>query len=100
MAIARALALNPKLIVADEPTSALDVSVRAQVLNLLADLKKELNLAMVFISHDLQTVRQVSDRIVVMNGGLIVEQGEAAEVFDFPQKEYTRILLDAAPSLL
>ncbi len=85
---------------ADEPTSALDVSVRAQVLNLLADLKKELNLAMVFISHDLQTVRQVSDRIVVMNGGLIVEQGKAADVFDYPQKEYTQILLDAAPSLL
>ena len=85
---------------ADEPTSALDVSVRAQVLNLLADLKKELNLAMVFISHDLQTVRQVSDRIVVMNGGLIVEQGKAADVFDHPQKEYTQILLDAAPSLL
>lgn len=100
VAIARALALNPKLIVADEPTSALDVSVRAQVLNLLADLKKELNLAMVFISHDLQTVRQVSDRIVVMNGGLIIEQGNAAEVFDTPKEEYTKILLDAAPSLL
>lgn len=100
VAIARALALNPKLIVADEPTSALDVSVRAQVLNLLADLKKELNLAMVFISHDLQTVRQVSDRIVVMNGGLIVEQGKANDVFDHPEKEYTRVLLDAAPSLL
>lgn len=100
VAIARALALNPKLIVADEPTSALDVSVRAQVLNLLADLKKELNLAMVFISHDLQTVRQVSDRIVVMNGGLIVEQGKANDVFDHPEKEYTQILLDAAPSLL
>ncbi|MDH2925505.1 peptide/nickel transport system ATP-binding protein [Nicoletella semolina] len=100
VAIARALALSPKLIVADEPTSALDVSVRAQVLNLLADLKKELNLAMVFISHDLQTVRQVSDRIVVMNGGLIVEQGDAAEVFDNPTKEYTKTLLSAAPSLL
>lgn len=100
VAIARALALNPKLIVADEPTSALDVSVRAQVLNLLADLKKELNLAMVFISHDLQTVRQVSDRIVVMNGGLIVEQGNATDVFDTPKEEYTKILLDAAPSLL
>lgn len=100
VAIARALALSPKLIVADEPTSALDVSVRAQVLNLLADLKKELNLAMVFISHDLQTVRQVSDRIVVMNGGLIVEQGKASDVFDTPKEEYTRILLDAAPSLL
>lgn len=76
------------------------MSVRAQVLNLLADLKKELNLAMVFISHDLQTVRQVSDRIVVMNGGLIVEQGDAMDVFDNPQQEYTKILLNAAPSLL
>ena len=100
VAIARALALNPKLIVADEPTSALDVSVRAQVLNLLADLKKELNLAMVFISHDLQTVHQVSDRIVVMNGGQIIETGSADEVFDTPTQEYTRVLINAAPSLL
>ena len=98
--LSRALALNPKLIVADEPTSALDVSVRAQVLNLLADLKKELNLAMVFISHDLQTVHQVSDRIVVMNGGQIVESGSADEVFDTPTQEYTRVLINAAPSLL
>lgn len=100
VAIARALALNPKLIVADEPTSALDVSVRAQVLNLLADLKKELNLAMVFISHDLQTVHQVSDRIVVMNGGKIVEMGDASDVFERPTQEYTRTLIEAAPSLL
>ena len=85
---------------ADEPTTALDVSVRAQVLNLLADLKKELNLAMVFISHDLQTVNQVSDRIVVMNGGKIIEMGNARDVFDNPQEEYTRTLLAAAPSLL
>lgn len=100
VAIARALTLNPKLIVADEPTSALDVSVRAQILNLLADLKVELNLAMVFISHDLQTVRQVSDRIVVMNEGIIVEQGTAIQIFEQPQQIYTRSLLNAAPSLL
>ncbi|TCJ97995.1 peptide/nickel transport system ATP-binding protein [Volucribacter psittacicida] len=100
VAIARALALNPKLIVADEPTSALDVSVRAQVLNLLADLKKELNLAMVFISHDIQTVRQVSDRIVVMFAGQIMEQGTTQEIFDNPNIDYTKKLLGAAPSLL
>ena len=85
MAIARALALNPKLIVADEPTSALDVSVRAQVLNLLADLKKELNLAMVFISHDIQTVRQVSDCIIVMYGGQILETGSTEEISTIQQ---------------
>ena len=100
VAIARALALNPKLIVADEPTSALDVSVRAQVLNVLADLKKELNLAMVFISHDIQTVRQVSDRIVVIYGGQILETGSTEEIFNHPTVDYTRKLLGVAPSLL
>lgn len=100
VAIARALALNPKLIVADEPTSALDVSVRAQVLNLLADLKKELNLAMVFISHDIQTVRQVSDKIVVMYAGQIVESGTVDQIFENPKMDYTKRLLGAAPSLL
>jgi len=86
--------------VADEPTSALDVSVRAQVLNLLADLKKELNLAMVFISHDIQTVRQVSDRIVVMYGGQILETGSTEDIFNHPTVDYTRKLLGVAPSLL
>lgn len=100
VAIARALALDPDLVVADEPTSALDVSVRAQILNLLSDLKTRLNLAMVFISHDIQTVRYVSDRIVVMYAGRIVEQGPAAAVFDDPADDYTRTLLGAAPSLL
>ena len=100
VAIARALALDPDLIVADEPTSALDVSVRAQVLNLLTDLKARLNLGMVFISHDIQTVRYVSDRICVMNSGRIVEEGDAAQVFDHPTNAYTRTLLGAAPSLL
>ena len=100
VAIARALSLNPDAIIADEPTSALDVSVRAQILNLLTDLKKELGLAMVFISHDIQTVRYISDDIVVMNGGKIVEQGEAKQVFQHPQDPYTKMLLGAAPSLL
>ena len=100
VAIARALALEPAVIVADEPTSALDVSVRAQVLNLLTDLKSELNLGMVFISHDIQTVRYVSDTICVMNSGQIVERGDAAQVFDAPTNDYTRTLLGAAPALL
>lgn len=100
VAIARALALGPDIIVADEPTSALDVSVRAQVLNLLSDLKKELNLGMVFISHDIATVRYVSDRICVMYFGQIVEQGPAEQVFDRPTNDYTKKLLGAAPSLL
>lgn len=100
VAIARALALKPDAIIADEPTSALDVSVRAQILNLLMDLKKELNLAMVFISHDIQTVRYISDRIIVMNAGRAVEVGSAEEVFNNPKDDYTRLLLGAAPSLL
>ena len=100
VAIARALALNPQVIVADEPTSALDVSVRAQILNLLTDLKNELGLGMVFISHDIQTVRYLSDEIAVMNKGRVVEFGDAARVFDDPADPYTRSLLGAAPSLL
>ncbi|OXN00780.1 ABC transporter ATP-binding protein [Bifidobacterium vansinderenii] len=100
VAIARALSLNPDAIIADEPTSALDVSVRAQILNLLSDLKKSLGLSMVFISHDIQTVRYVSDEIVVMNHGTIVEHGEAHDVLNNPQDPYTQMLLGAAPSLL
>lgn len=100
VAIARALSLSPDAIIADEPTSALDVSVRAQILNLLMDLKRDLGLSMVFISHDIQTVRYISDRIIVMNGGQAVEQGKASEVFENPKDDYTRLLLGAAPSLL
>ena len=100
VAIARALSLNPDAIIADEPTSALDVSVRAQILNLLSDLKKKLNLSMVFISHDIQTIRYISDEVVVMNHGTIVERGETHQVINNPQNEYTKILMGAAPSLL
>lgn len=100
VAIARALVLGPDVIIADEPTSALDVSVRAQVLNLLLDLKREMGLGLVFISHDINTVRYVSDRICVMLGGEIVEENTTEEIFGNPQHEYTRELLSAVPSLL
>jgi peptide/nickel transport system ATP-binding protein len=95
--VARALALNPTVVVADEPTSALDVSVRAQIINLLCDLKEELEISIVFISHDLLTVRYVSDRIAVMYLGEVVEYGPAEQVFDHPAHPYTRALLDAIP---
>ena len=100
VAIARALSIGPDCIIADEPTSALDVSVRAQILNLLTDLKHELGLAMVFISHDIQTVRYISDEICVMNGGTVVEHGNAKQIFEDPKDPYTKLLLGAAPSLL
>ncbi|MFJ9421228.1 ABC transporter ATP-binding protein [Streptomyces sp. NPDC101249] len=100
VAIARALALGPALLVADEPTSALDVSVRAQILNLLLDLRERLGLAMVFVSHDIQTVRRMSDRVVTMYLGRIVEEAPAADVTDRARHPYTRALFSAAPGLL
>jgi peptide/nickel transport system ATP-binding protein len=95
--IARALALSPSIIVADEPTSALDVSVRAQVINLLADLREELGISVVFISHDLSIVRHISDMIAVMYLGKIVEYGSVEQVFESPKHPYTKALLYAAP---
>jgi peptide/nickel transport system ATP-binding protein len=95
--IARSLTLGPSFVICDEPVSALDVSVQAQVLNLLNDLKKEFNLTVIFISHDLSVVRYISDRIMVMNKGKIEEIGNADDVYFHPQKEYTKKLIDSIP---
>ncbi|MGA4685458.1 oligopeptide/dipeptide ABC transporter ATP-binding protein [Micromonospora sp. AB353] len=100
VSIARALALEPGLVIADEPTSALDVSVRAQILNLLLDLKDRLGLAMVLVSHDIQTVKRVSDRVVTMYLGRIVEQTPADLLPEGGRHPYTRALFSATPGLL
>ncbi len=97
IAIARALALEPRIIIADEPVSALDVSIQAQILNLLAGLVRRMNLSLIFISHDLAVVKHISDRIAVMYRGKIVEIGDAVDVMNNPQHEYTRTLLSAIP---
>jgi oligopeptide/dipeptide ABC transporter ATP-binding protein len=97
VAVARALALNPKLIVLDEPTSALDVSVQAQIINLLDELKHSLGLTYLFISHDLNVVQHISDRIGVMYLGKLVELGDAQAVYDEPLHPYTQALFGSIP---
>ncbi|NLT71970.1 MAG: ABC transporter ATP-binding protein [Verrucomicrobiaceae bacterium] len=99
IAIARALGPEPKLILADEPVSALDVSIQSQILNLLLELRNELGLTMIFISHDLSVVRYIADRIAVMDEGKIVETGEADALFTAPESEVTRALLRAIPKI-
>ena len=95
--IARALAMEPEILVADEPVSALDVSVQAQVLELIDDVRKRFNLAVLFITHDLRVAAQVCDRIAVMHKGEVVEEGTTAAVFAAPKHDYTRALFDSAP---
>ena len=99
IAIARALILNPKLIIADEPVSALDASIQAQIINLLKDLKKERNLTILFISHDLNVIRYLADRVGVMYFGKLVEENSADKIFNSPKADYTKLLLNSAPTL-
>ena len=100
IAIARALVVAPSIVILDEATSALDVSVRAQVLELLANLSRRMGISYLFVSHDLDVMRAVTDRILIMKSGQIVEQGETGRVFEAPEHPYTKSLLAAKPSLL
>ncbi len=99
IAIARALAPRPRVLIGDEPVSALDVSVRAQILNLLEDLRVGFDLTLVLVSHDLSVVRHMSDRVLVMSRGEVVEEGATRELFRSPRHPYTRLLLDSIPTL-
>jgi peptide/nickel transport system ATP-binding protein len=99
LCIARALGLKPKLLVCDEVVSALDVSVQAQIVHLLLELRKTHGLALLFITHDLSLVRAIADRVLVMNAGVVVEEGPTAELFAHPKQEYTRALIAAVPRM-
>ncbi|RVA11125.1 ATP-binding cassette domain-containing protein, partial [Mesorhizobium sp. M7D.F.Ca.US.004.03.1.1] len=99
LSIARAIITRPKLVVADEPVSALDVSIRAQILDLFAELNQKLGIAYLFITHDLTVARAITDEVLVMHDGKIVERGKTNEVLDHPQSEAAKALVTAAPDL-
>lgn len=99
VSVARALACEPEVLIADEPVSALDVSVQARVLNLLRELRRDLGISILLIAHDLAVVKNVCDRICVMERGLFVDSGEAADVFEHPTSDYTKRLLSAVPKI-
>ncbi len=100
IAIARALVLNPKLIIADEPVSALDASIQAQIINLLKELKFQKNLTILFISHDLNVIRYLADRVGIMYFGKLIEENLTENIFKYPKEFYTKTLLDSAPNLV
>lgn len=99
IAIARALVLNPALLIADEPVSALDASIQAQIINLFKELRKRRNLTILFISHDLNVIKYLADRVGIMYFGRLVEENDTLSVFGYPKHEYTKILLNSAPIL-
>jgi len=99
IAIARALVLNPRLLIADEPVSALDASIQAQIINLFKELRKQRNLTILFISHDLNVIRYLADRVGIMYFGKLIEENDALSIFNFPKNDYTKLLLSSAPIL-
>lgn len=100
IAIARALVLNPKFLIADEPVSALDASIQAQIINLMKDLKRKRELTILFISHDLNVIRYIADRVGIMYFGNLVEENDTISIFHYPKQEYTKILLSSSPVLV